>query len=591
MTELDRTESTTEVTRATRDHKLEPPTGGGERARRSSGAPQKPRPKPLVQLTVNPGGRVVALRRGETVADALWRAGVVTDSPCGGQGVCGKCRVTVQPASACPATPHADLTDDETRRGVRLACQLRPTRSLAIELDQAAAPVDPVTTVEVNDAVGAPPLPKSVGAAATAERSAVTTATTGLAIDLGTTTLEASLVRLRDGAELACARVVNPQSALGQDVVSRIAHASTAEGLGELSAAVREALAGLIDDLCHRTGTRSEQIEDVVVGGNPTMLQLAAAIDPTPLGSVPFEVSIESGCAMPPERFGLQLGAGASLYVPPVVHAYVGADIAAGLTAVDGFFERDEPVLFIDVGTNGELVLRHEGRCLATSAAAGPAFEGMGLRCGMRAEPGAVDAVEIAADGDVRVHTVDEVPATGLCGSGVVDLLAALLRLGVIEPTGRMVRPGTLSNGSAVLGARLVELDGMAAFTVADGVHFTQQDVREVQLAKSAIRTAVDMLLEHAGGGLPQRIIVAGAFGEALSAAGFEAIGMLPAGTGRAVRFVGNTSVAGCARLLRDAVLRDQLDRRMAAVEHVPLAEQPDFMDRFVANMELPEPS
>lgn len=555
----------------------------------------------MPRLTLVPQGRGVEVLPDESALEALRRAGVGIESPCDGAGTCGKCRVRVV-AGEAPETPHPDLGAAEAAAGVRLACRLRPTTDLTLELGRDRSLDGRVLEGEALSAVRVAPAARvrteAAGAwldyrglpSARLEEWPADFSPKGLAVDLGTTTLVVTLLDLVTGREVATASAVNPQVRFGHDVLTRIQRASAPEGLRELADTVREELNRLIAETCAAAASDPAEIVDAVIGANPTMLELAAGIDPSGLGRLPFRVTIGSGASHPASRFGLKLNPTGRVYVPPVAHAFVGADISAGLLA-SGFFERRDPTLFLDIGTNGELGLNAGGRWLVTSAAAGPAFEGMGISRGMRAAEGAVEAV--SWDGaDLRVDTVGGGAAQGVCGSGILDLVACLVRLGAVDRSGRMLRPGEGGALPPAVAARLREADGKPAFAVADGVVFTQADVRQVQLAKGALRTAVDLLLAEAdiSAGALREVVLAGAFGYHLRPESLDTIGLLPPGLAERVTFAGNTSRTGAALLLLEADHREALEARMRRVVHLALPESRAFQDRFVANLSFPPP-
>ncbi|MEW6489055.1 MAG: ASKHA domain-containing protein [Thermodesulfobacteriota bacterium] len=554
----------------------------------------------MASLWVAPSGPRIPLAPGESVLAALRRAGIELESPCGGEGVCGKCRVRVEEPQGVPETPHRRLLAGEVREGWRLACLLVPEGDLAIHLPAdalldarilegerlSASRLAPAARVRWKR--GAPWLEYEGAEPVALPGWGSPTAPKGLAVDIGTTTLVVSLLDLAGGRELSTASALNPQTAFGHDVLSRIQKGSTQEGLGELAAAVRGVLNRLIGEACREAGADAGEVVDAVLGANTTMLQLAGGIDPAPLGRVPFRVGIAGGRSYPAARFGLDLNPAARVYVPPVAHAFVGSDISAGLLACR-FFEREGPLLFVDIGTNGELALSAGGRWLVTSAAAGPAFEGMGISQGMRAAPGAVEAVHTDG-GTVDVRVVGGGPARGLCGSGLIDAVAALLRLGALEPSGRLRRPAEAGRVAPGARERLAERDGKPAFRLADGVFLTQADVRQLQLAKGALRTAVDLLLAEAGVRPEElrEVVLAGAFGYHLRPESLEAIGLLPRGLADTVTFAGNTSRLGAGLLLLDSHLRGVLEALMEQTRHLALPESRAFQDAFVGNIGFP---
>ena len=559
-------------------------------------------------LCVDPLNLSLPFTPGETVLEILQRAGILIESPCGGQGVCGQCGIRVQEPESVPETPHENIADADGAGGLRLACRLKPIRDLRVHLlDDYRTEAQ---TLQAKSFVfeGGPLSASSLSPAVHLEfrnqaywlsyegRSdweklevwEEGLSPKGLAIDLGTTTLVVSLLCLQSGEELATASGLNPQIAFGHDVMTRIHHGSSPEGLDVLSGAIQEALNELIFEVCAQSGAQPMEILDGVLGGNTCMLQLLAGIDPFPLGRDPFQVSIQGGISYSALAFGLKTNPGARIYLPPVLHAFVGTDISAGLLNCEGIFDDGAKVLFLDVGTNGEMVLNIQGRRLATSTAAGPVFEGAGLTSGMRAGDGAVEAV-CFADGDLRLSSIGEGPIKGVCGSGLMDLVAVLGRLGVLEPSGRMLEPSEKEKVPEKIRKRLLVLSDIPAFALAPGVYFTQRDVRQVQLAKGAVRAGIDLLLQEAGCAPERvdRIVIGGGFGHFLRPSSLEAIGLIPPETGRKIVFAGNPSRNGCARLLLDTSSRNFLEEHMQAVEHISIAELPAFMEVFLKSMRL----
>ena len=562
----------------------------------------------MADITIFPGNKTVRAITGETLRDVLLRAGVAQEVPCNGQGVCGQCLVRVTSDAGVPETPHETISNENAGRGIRLACRLAADRDMTVQVlsimpDDDEIPIlegtvfsgdaaeDAIIVKKTDFAVRLGTENRGDGVVLRYEDECCTLSDwephfspKGLAVDIGTTTLVGSLVCLTSGRVLSTVSTLNPQIAMGHDVMTRIQMGSTADGLRELTEAVHRGIRKIIKEVCVHTRTDSMEILDVVVGGNTAMLQITAGINPEPLGRSPFNVDIQGGREYPAGIFHLDtVNPGARVYVPPVAHAFVGSDISAGMLICDGFFNRNRTVLFIDIGTNGEIGLQTEDRVLITSTAAGPAFEGMGMSSGMRAGIGAVETVEVIGGG-LRINTIGEVPARGLCGSGIIDLTAALLKLGVIDPSGRMAGPDNGNLFSAEVTAKLCLIDEVPAFAYGENVYFTQKDVRQVQLAKSAIRTAVDIFIQETGQEIDE-VVVAGGFGFTLNPDSLGAIGLLPPELAKKISFAGNSSLLGCQRMLTDVSARRFIERRLAEAEHLSLAERPDFMMAFVENM------
>jgi uncharacterized 2Fe-2S/4Fe-4S cluster protein (DUF4445 family) len=401
----------------------------------------------------------------------------------------------------------------------------------------------------------------------------------GIAVDIGTTTLVVALVDLDSGDELAVASALNPQAAFGHDVLSRIRFAAEPDGLSTMQRALVDGLNLLIWQVCQRTGVEAGHIHEAVLGGNTCMLHLAAAVDPAPLGRAPYRPSLTGGSHLRAAELGLGIAAHGLAYLPPVVSGFVGADITAGILATD-LHRSQQTVLLLDIGTNGEMVLAHAGELWATSTAAGPAFEGVNITCGMRATPGAVDAVT-ANGGRWTLHTVGDMPAIGICGSGLIDLVSCLVRNGAIAKNGRFETKAAAPVGN------WDECGRRWLLRLSDGVVLTQKDVRQVQLAKAAIRTGLDTLLTEAKVRTEdvERVLVAGSFGYHLRPASLAGSGLLPAPLAAKVEAVGNTCKTGAVTLLTNDSTRRELETMAARVRSIELANDVAFGRRFVEQM------
>lgn len=553
----------------------------------------------MPRLTILPLGKKVTVPPGTTLLNAIQQAGIQILSPCDGQRLCGKCKVQITAAAAPGDASREHLTREALAGGFRLACEVVVEKDLQLTLPEdhsldtrilegeriKGSKVAAAAVLEQRDGRYRLSYEKGPKVALTGWQSGF--APKGVAVDLGTTTLVVTLMDLVTGAELATVSALNPQTRHGHDVMTRIYKAKTQEGLDEMAALVRDALNTLVAKACQEGGATPQEIVDAVVGGNTTMLQIAAAIDPVPLGRLPFMVGIEGGRSHGADRFGLEINQQARVYLPPVAHAFVGSDISAGLLSVD-FFHYRSPTLFIDLGTNGELALIANGHLTVTSTAAGPAFEGMGISHGMRAAPGAIESVT-ADDRFLHIGTIDDAPARGICGSGIMDIMACLIDLGAVDAGGRLINPTGENIAANPFSKRYETNDGLTSIRLTDTVRFTQKDIRQFQLAKSAIQTGVEMLLSSSGVGPNQlaRIIIAGAFGYHLRMASLRRTGIVPASFQGEIEFAGNTCRTGCALLLLDATRREELQAQIQKVSHLAIAEAADFQDRFVNNLSL----
>lgn len=543
-------------------------------------------------------GLTVEVEAGVTLLDAARRAGLELEAPCNGQGTCGKCRVTIDRPEAVrrrggepPAT--SVLSCETEAKGADLVVTLPPVvrgrDRVLLTGERVERPLRPWVRREVDAAGGTTRILH--GGAAVAERPGAARVL-GLAVDVGTTTLVASLLDLDDGRELATVGALNPQTRLGHDVLSRIQLGSDPAGLAQLHGLLATELNRMTAEVLRRAGARREDLQEIVLAGNTTMLHLAARKDPRGLGRYPYTPAIRGGTRHPAAELGLDAAPEATVYLPPVFDGFVGADISAGAVAC-GLAELRGVTLFLDIGTNGEMVLAADGRLVATSTAAGPAFEGMNITFGMRAAPGAIEKVSLGTDG-LHAATIGGSPARGICGSGLVDAVSELVRTRLVDAGGRLARPERLPPHLAAL---LVPYRGKNALLLAaqadhpEGVVvLTQQDVRQVQLAKGAIRAGIDALLAHAAvtPDRVDRVLLAGSFGAHLRPESLVGIGLLPPGLGDRVEAVGNTSRTGAEALLLDAAARDELQRQVDAAEVMDLAHAPGFEAAFVAALGFP---
>ncbi len=486
----------------------------------------------MAQVRLIPHGASLVVADGAPLADALAEAGV--EMPCGGRGTCGRCRVRIASGTApVLALDHAIL-GAAVDQGWRLGCRLRATGDLDLAVGDWTTPVladhDGVTAVR-------------------------TDALPGIAVDLGTTTIAAQAVDA-DGCVTAVATGVNPQARRGADVVSRLEHA-LAGGADGLRDAVRDAIAGLC-----RTGAASlaQPPRRVVIAGNTVMHHLFCGLDVAPLARKPFASPQDGMVTLPGTVIGLPEST--VVTVLPAVGGMVGGDITAGILA-SGLLHADQPELLVDLGTNGEIALGWRGRVWAAATAAGPAFEGCGIRCGMRAATGAIVHADWA-DGALRCTVLGGGPARGLCGSGLVDVVAVALDQGLVRPHGRLAAPMPL----------------------VDGLELVQGDIRALQLAKGAVAAGVERVCAAAGIAIAEVAVIhlAGAFGNYLDPRSAVRIGLLPGPVER-LRCAGNTSLHGARRMLAtgdDGVwLRDRCTV-------VPLDADPGFTDAFAEAMLFP---
>ena len=607
-----------------------------------------------LKVTFQPSGRAVYVLPGTLVVEAAARAGFTIQTPCGGNGTCGKCRVRFTTAEA-PVDPAsaATLSSDELATGLRLGCKATIAAACTIEIpddstygstqvltshaaDTATAP-EPVTTtlpftltapsqsdsrpdsqrlldaLEGADQISPsllPDLPALLragnwqGRAICHEHTVIALDATdadpvlGVAVDLGTTTVVAVLFDLLSGAELAIASDINAQVACGDDVLSRIMRAMTPEGRDELQQVASQTINTLIQQACTQATVSTDRVFEVTVAGNSTMQQLLLGIDSSALAELPFVAAFDQLPSLPANHFGLQVAERARLSVLPQIGGFVGGDTVAACLAAD-LDQRDARVLLVDIGTNGEILLANRGKLEATSTAAGPAFEGARIKHGMRAADGAIEKILLGEDFDLLINVIGDVPARGLCGSALIDAVALLLDVGIIEETGALLGADeTPASLAPALSARLQTLDGEPAFVLVDAaasasgepVALFQSDVRELQLASGSIRAGIEILLKRAELDVDDldEVLLAGAFGNFIRRNHAVRIGLLPQIATSRIRYVGNAALLGARRVLLSSPCRDRARSLAHRTDHVDLSMDTDFQMAFATAMLFP---
>ncbi len=409
-----------------------------------------------------------------------------------------------------------------------------------------------------------------------------------VAVDLGTTTIAASLVDIASGALLAREGGLNPQRPHGADVVSRLEYACRGEGERHtLSRLVNAELERLVQALLSRAGSTASTLECVAVAANPTMSHLLLDL---PVESLAFPPSRPLNTGAHRVATGsLGWDADLPLYLFPSPGGFVGGDLVAFLHGLGSSLRTPRPTLFLDLGTNGELALAAGGRLFATSAAAGPAFEGGNLACGMAALPGAIRSVRQEGS-RLALETVGEGAPRGICGSGVLDTMTLLLAEGVVDSTGQLLPPAQVATN---LATRIMEVKGELAFVLyrdaASLVYLSQGDIRQVQLAKAAIRAGIDVLLARAGIAAADlgEVILTGSFGVSLNPMGLKSIGIFTESMVQVARFVTEGALAGVEETLRSASYA-AVEQLAASLTVVPLSGTPTFERSFFAEMNFP---
>ena len=501
------------------------------------------------------------------LSDLLGSGGVPFEAPCGGRQRCLRCRVVATGALSEPTErERAALTEADRRKHVRLACMTQALGDVHIRLLSGTMQV--VTEGALPSILS--DLPAGTGF--------------GLAVDVGTTTLAGYLYDLTDRRLLATAACENPQRVFGTDVVSRVDAA-----LHGQDKRLRQVIIGAIGDLqatvCEKAGISPADVGDRVIVGNTAMITILCGRSTASLAAAPFSSTHETDERRPLSDFGWSGPDGSIVHLPPCPAAFIGADTVAALLAADLFSDGrptvTRPTLLADIGTNGELVLVTPDGLLACSAAAGPALEGAGIACGMVASTGAVSQVAMLG-ARMCITVIGGGNARGLCGSGLIDLIAGLGAAGVLDREGRLREDGHafVDNVRAA--------DGQPAFFLPDtDVCLTQDDVRAVQLAKGAIRAGIETLLSAAQitEGEVDRLLLAGGFGSRLSAPSAAAIGLIPPALSARTEAIGNAAGAGACRLLLDPNAAEDARAIGRQLRVLTLSDQPTFESDFIRFM------
>jgi len=618
----------------------------------------------MASLRIEPDGLEISVSEDTPLVRALWQAGVSVETPCGGFGICGKCKIRFLKGDIPEPTAEErkHLTDFELGSGWRLTCQHKVEGDATIFIPEESKPsiAQILTTAiermtDLNPAVkrftvSVPPpstadersdvqrlldalrqqhgltltsdsLPLSVLRALPAtlrksqqvtlilhsaepHRSSVLAVEPkgdlvrpllGIAFDIGTTTLVGYLVDLETGEEIAYAARLNPQVQFGDDVVSRLCYVlQQPSGLRQLQQAVVKGMNEIIAECCQVANVSPTDIYEIVCVGNTAMLHLLLGVDPEPIALAPYVPVFNEPVTTEAWRLGLRVHPNGVLTTLPCVAGYIGADTVAVVLA--HLHEPDgEPVVALDIGTNGEIVVRHKGQYWCASAAAGPAFEGGRIYQGMRAERGAISQVSLErTDGKVwlRVQTLGGNQPRGLCGSGLIDAVAALIELGIIDETGRMndYLPEWRERFLSVNGQKAFQLVSPQLSERDEGIVISQRDVRELQLAKGSIRAVTEVLLQVAGLKWEEvsQVLIAGAFGFFANLKSAQKTGLLPLLPLERFAVVGNAAGAGAKLALKSVIERKRATELARKMTHVPMTGNPAYEEALMQFIGFP---
>lgn len=595
----------------------------------------------------------VSIQDGITLLELLHQYGYVMNSPCNGKGTCGKCRVQVhQPPLPYVPEEETHLSPEEMLNGIHLACRVRVQQDMVItagcgsenafiltEAKTMGTPVHPILQKKVcrlpapslddqrsdtdrvisiyrgplsepNSPFHRLPLEilRQLPAMIRENEYQVTTLSLmdqltgvepgntaeiffGIAVDIGTTTLAAYLYDLVNGDRLAVASMLNPQIKYGADVISRIDHASQSnDHSAEMANLIRSALNELIERLIQTRRLDRRDIYLVTLAGNTTMLHLLLQLPVIQLARSPFIPVLLTTLFLKPSEVNLAINPQGRVVILPGVSAYVGADTTAAVLST-GMHRKRETILLVDIGTNGEIVLGNRDFMAACSAAAGPAFEGANITCGTGGIEGAVSEVFLDGEGGLQIKTLGDREAIGICGSGLIDAIACMLRIGILDGTGRILKKDELDAGALKYANRLFTVNGQQAFSLVqtDGSHIyvTQKDVREVQNAKAAVAAGISLLIRKAGLKIDDihTIFLAGGFGSFMRIRSAVETGLLPKIPEERIIAIGNAAGAGAIQALLSE--KELLEAAGVAnrINYLELSSMQDFVSEYTEQL------
>lgn len=605
-----------------------------------------------MQLTILPENQVVEVVPRLALMDAIAEAEIALTAPCAGEGTCGKCRVNVRANTGVekPTTLELELlTTDQLRDGLRLACQAQicadttveipPTsrasemrillggasRKVALEpgtvkrfvrlpsqkLEGAISEIDlliktldlradlradygilqelslilqktnrELTVVACDDRVIA------------LEPGDTANGVYGLALDVGTTTGVGILIDLATGKDLAVASAVNRQTQYGHDVIARIKFSSeNQDELAKLSEAARDTVNQILMEVTESAQISADQIYEIAIVGNTTMSHLLLGISPQSLGRLPYVPVFSTDLNIPAAELGFKINPKANVHILPNIAGFVGGDTVGAILA-GGLDEPDGRIrMLVDIGTNCEIVLRRGDELYACSTPAGPAFEGAKIRHGMFAGDGAIEQIHL--DENCTYKAIGGKIPQGICGSGLVDVGAELLRVGIVDSTGRMLPAEELpAELPQALKNRVVEREEQIEFVIAvaengEPIVLTQRDMRELQLAKAAVRSGIEVILQSIGLSAADldELCIAGGFGSYLNKDNAVRLGLIPDLPRNRIRIVGNAAIGGAKLALISQEMRRKAETVARQIQHLQIAETPDFQNQFMEAM------
>ena len=522
-----------------------------------------------------------------TILQAGERAGVHIVASCGGHFLCGKCKVRIMPCDYDKLPPPDDaevaaLSQDELADGIRLACKVNLPESGSIT----------VYTSKVYDDLSRKERITTLPSHFIANFRQYDINDYGIAFDIGTTTVVGMLCSFCEGSITAAVARTNPQGIYGADVISRIQYAEQSpEHLKAAQQKVIDCFNEIIDTLISETTVKCEQIKEVTVVGNTTMSHLFLGVDPSCLARAPFNPVFTNAVTTPASTLGLHLDPSTNVYVLPNIAGHVGSDITGVMLAAN-LCELPGVNLVIDIGTNGEVLLSQDGEMLACATAAGPALEGASIRFGMRAAIGAIEGADLSGD-DIVLNVIGDASPIGICGSGLISLIAQMLNIGLLNEKGKLLdRASALEKGiSSQIANRLYSDDAGSGFVVSGEIALTQKDIREVQLAKGAIAAGISVLLSKMNLCAQDidNVLIAGAFGNYIRIEDALRVGLIPPVPLERISLIGNAAGIGACMALLSVGHRKLSEFEAEKITHIDLTDEASFVNEHMRAMYFPK--
>lgn len=596
----------------------------------------------MFEIKLYPSGKVFKYEPGDTLLNILIKQNIFVDNPCNGKGICGKCRVKILKGDVSKPHPTEEklISESDLKKGIRLSCLINPQSNLEIELLQKERKHKVLTTgyipkfefdtdikkqkiniqrpslkdqtpleEQIKKQVGVYPNFESLvelvyepgemtvvlnkNEIIGIEKGDTTDSIYGVAVDIGTTTVVCALIDMTTGEEIANSSAINAQKHFGLDVLTRITYEleNKDNGIKKLQNAIVDSINSMIDDICRQVNIEKENIYEISVGANCTMMHTLLGIDATSIGKSPYSPIFTGAKNIKASTIGINVSKGARIYCLPSVSAYIGADIVAG-AYVCNLHKEDKNVLFIDIGTNGEIVLSKGGELLCCSCAAGPALEGMNITSGMRAQEGAIEDIYIKEDG-IELKIIGDISPIGICGSGILAVVRELLKIKLLRKDGAFIKKEKLDESDYRY--NMLRLNGKKReFIISESKNqlvITQGDIRQVQLAKGAILSGFIALLNKAGIDMEDldKVMIAGQFGAHLPVESLTGIGIIPEVVKEKLVYVGNSSKTGAYMALMSCKVKKDMEELARNMKYVELGATKDYERLFSSCLIFPK--